>query len=67
MLTGKPIVCWAALMALTASPRAMLGARLKKTVTDGKRPWWLTWMGPVPVPNFVTAVSGICSPLRERC
>ncbi len=66
MLVGKPIFCSAASMALTASPSATFGARLKNTVTDGNRPWWFTWMGPVPVRNFVTAVSGTVWPVVDR-
>jgi hypothetical protein len=38
MLIGKPIFCCAVSMALTASPSATFGARLKNTVTDGNRP-----------------------------
>ena len=66
MVVGKSIVRSAASIALTASPSATFGARLKNTVTEGNRPWWFTWMGPVPIWNFVTAVSGTVWPVVDR-
>ena len=47
MLSGMPIAALTALMARTAWPRAVLGARLKETIDEGNCPWRLMVSGPV--------------------
>ena len=48
----------AAWMLVTASPSATPGARLKDSVTAGKKPWWLTASGVVLAAKRVMALSG---------
>ena len=61
MLTSRS----AAWMFCTASLRAMPGARLNDSVTDGKNPWWLTARGVVLGANLVMALSGTCWPVLD--
>ena len=49
MSPGRPIFALAWLMALTASPSDLPGARLKESVTQGNWPWWLIVSGAVVV------------------
>ncbi|MNC87182.1 hypothetical protein D3C83_28860 [compost metagenome] len=51
---------------LTASPRAMPGARLNEIVTDGSWPKWFTWNGPTSVRSRATDSSGMRRPALAR-
>ena len=55
----------AAWIAVTASPRAMPGARLKDSVTEGKKPWWFTASGVVVGWKCVMVLSGTCLPVED--
>ena len=55
----------AAWMLCTASLSAMPGARLNESVTDGKKPWWLTASGVVLGAKRVMALSGTWAPVED--
>src|SRR5215469_2855936 len=61
MLAGMLSSALASLMALTASPRAAPGAKLKETVTAGNCPWWLIARAVEPGSKRVKALRGTCA------
>src|SRR6202142_1891369 len=59
MVDGNPILFCMSLIASVASLRERPGARLNDTVTEGKTPVWLTWMGVVLDLAVATALMGV--------
>src|ERR1700761_1916607 len=58
MLGGKFKSLAVLLIAVMASPRAALPARLNEIVTEGNCPWWLMESSSVPWVTWVKAASG---------
>src|ERR1700744_6359054 len=58
MVAGTPILF---IVSSSASVAVDIGSpvgRLKEMVVAAKVPWWLTWVGVVPLPKWAKAASG---------